>query len=211
MRSVGVLFLAAALTASAAAALPLRVEYDLLRGVAEDFQGLAPGSGGGTGPVFYDGFSVETGFEHWALVSDEAPCSAADHCLKSFVSPLFSPPAGTEAPPPTATFTNFRPGTQSFGIRLPGTFPGFIAIMEGASGSLGTFGFVLEPGQLLGPLTLAYHDPGGLSKFTLTGPAEYDDVVVSAMAPVPLPPAGALMLLAIGGLGLARAAIRRRG
>jgi hypothetical protein len=206
-----VLFLAAVLTASAAAALPVRVDYGRLRGVTESFQGYAPGSGGGTGPVAYDGFSVQTGFEHWALVSDEAPCSATDHCLQNFISPLYSPPVGTETPPPTATFSDFLPGTVSFGIRLPGTFPGFTAIIEGASGSFGTIGFILEPGQLLGPLTLAYHDPGGLFRFSITGPAEYDDVLVSTMAPVPLPPAAVLMLLALGGLGLAGRRAGRRG
>ena len=208
MRMVGVLFVITAVTAGAAGALPLRIEYDALGPPTEDFQGFAPGSGGGTGPVFYDGFSVETGFEHWALVSDEPPCSDANRCLRSYTSPLYSPIVGTPMPPPTATFANFREGTRSFGIRLPGTFPGFRANVVGASGSLGSFGFILEEGQLLGPLTLAYHDPGGLTSFTITGPVEYDDVVVSSAA-IPLPPAGVLLLLAMGGLGLVSRRVSR--
>ena len=201
MRMVGVLFVITALTAGAAGALPLRIDYEALGPPTEDFQGFAPGSGGGTGPVFYDGFSVETGFEHWALVSDEPPCSDANRCLRSSISPAYSPIVGTPVPPPTATFTNFREGTRSFGIRLPGTFPGFTATVVGASGSLGTLGFVLDEGQLLGPLTMAFHDHRGLKSFTITGPVEYDDVVVSSAA-IPLPPAGVLLLLALGGLGL---------
>ncbi len=199
MRNFGVFCLAATLTASAVAALPVRVEYDLLKGVTEDFERYAPGSGGGSGPVFYDGFSVETGLEHWALVSDEAPCSAADQCLASFVSPLYSPVVGTPMPPPTATFTNFLPGTTSFGIRLPGTFGSYSGRVEGASGTLGFLGFVLEPGHLFGPLTMAFQDPGGITSFSITGPAEYDGVITA----IPLPPAGVLLLLALGGLGLA--------
>ncbi len=210
MRNIGVLCLAATLTASAAAAVPVRVEYDLLKGVTEDFERYAPGSGGGSGPVFYDGFSVETGPEYWALVSDEPPCSGANRCLKTFVSPLYSPMVGTPMPPPAATFTNFRAGTTSFGIRLPGTFGPYSGQVVGASGTLGFLTFVPEePGNgeeiLFGPLTMAFHDPGGITSFSITGPAEYDGVITA----IPLPPAGVLLLLALGGLGLAGRVGRR--
>jgi hypothetical protein len=199
MRNVGLMCLAAVLTAGAASALPVRADYNLLEGLTEDFEGYAPGTGG-TGPVFYDGFSVQTSFEYQALVSDEAPFSAANKGLKSSVSPLYSPIAGTPMPPPTATFTDFRPGTTSFGIRLPGASVPYRGEVEGASGTLGFFSFVApdDPGVFSAVLAMAFHDPGGITRFSITGPAEYDDVVTA----IPLPPAGALLLLALGGLGL---------
>jgi hypothetical protein len=199
-----VLLALAALSAGAAAAAPVQIGYDQVPWeTSEDFQGLAPGGGGGSGPVFYDGFSVETGFEYWALVSDEPPCSDANRCLRSYISPLYSPVAGTPIPPPTARFTNFPVGTRSFGIRLPGTFAAYSGSVVGASGTLGFLTFT-DSGEEreYGPLTMAFTDPGGISSFSITGPAEYDDVVTSPAA-IPLPPAGVLLLLALGALGLA--------
>ena len=65
MRNVGVLCLAATLTASAAAAVPVNFAHELIKGTVETFDDLAPGVGDGNGPIFYDGFSVTTG--HRAL------------------------------------------------------------------------------------------------------------------------------------------------
>ena len=175
MRNIGVLCLAATLGCQRCGC---RAGQDGVRPAQGGDGGLPeryePGSGGGTGPVFYDGFSVETGFEYRALVSDEPPCSDANQCLKTFVSPLYSPMVGTPMPPPTATFTNFRAGTTSFGIRLPGTFGPYSGRVVGASGTLGFLGFVLGQ-DTFGPLTMAFHDPGGITSFSITGPAEYDE------------------------------------
>ena len=103
---------------------------------------------------------------------------------------------------PLSRFSGFAPGTQSFGVRLlPGSLTGiFAALVEGASGTSTFLLFLPE-----GVGTVAFSDPAGLTRVSLGGPGRLDDVV-TGVAPVPLPPSGVALVLALGGL----LALRRR-
>ena len=71
--------------------------------------------------------------------------------------------------PAACSLLGFLPGTQSFGLRLPGSFPGGVAQVEGVSG---TSLFLLLASDALG-----FFDPGGLLRVSFGGPAHFDGVV----------------------------------
>ena len=73
-------------------------------------------------------------------------------------------------------------------------------LVEGASGTSTFLLFLPE-----GVGTVAFSDPAGLTRVSLGGPGRLDDVV-TGVAPVPLPPSGAALVLAVVGL----LALRRR-
>ena len=145
-----------------------------------------------------------------ALVSDEAPCGAADQCLQLFPSPVFSPVVGTPPAPLVTTFSGFLAGTRSVGFRLPGSFPALAVEVTGARSGLSVLTLPTE--GTLGPGAFGFFDPEGIVSIRFDGPAAFDDVVTSTVAPVPLPGAVGLLLLGLGGLALVRTrAVSARG
>lgn len=220
MRNVGA-FLVVVSGASLAAAAPVTVAYDaIVPGTLEDFEGYPPGStgepappagGGGTiafPPVFdpgvggsgrFTGFSAETN-SAWAPTVLDAP-ACIGQCLGMTVSPLYSPIAGTPTPPILMTFKTFLPGTKSFGTEFLGGSALHSIVLQGATTSL-----VVPVGSTGGWESAGFHDPEGLVSVTFRGAEQFDDVVTSRMAPIPLPPTSTLMLLGVLGMTLLRIA-----
>jgi hypothetical protein len=219
MRIFGALLILMSGTSLAVAA-PVMVGYNtVVPETLEDFESYPPGFSGepippdGNGTIIlppvggsdpggsgrFTGFSVETNFAWAPSVLDAPPCQ--DQCLGVTVSPLYSPIAGTPPPPVVMVFEDFLPGTKSFGTEVFGAAP-FSIVVQGATASLvvTTFGSPGEWGSI------GVFDPQGLVSVTFEGAEYFDDVVTSRMAPIPLPPAGALMLLPLVGLALLRGA-----
>ncbi len=219
-RSIVAIFAGLLWGAAAASAAPVGVDYaSIVGGRLEDFERYAPGTTGRpdpAGPVIappgssetgrFDGFGVTTNFAWLASVSAALPfCGPRDKCLETTVSPLYSPVAGTPDPPVITRFDGFDPGVKSFGLRLPGGFESLLVTVTGANSA---FTFATAGGG--GPkdeLAFGFFDREGLVSVVFEGPGRFDDVVTSRLAPVPLPPAGGLLLLGLGGLALLR---RRR-
>jgi hypothetical protein len=220
MRIVGAFLIIIMSGVSLAVAAPVSVNYDaIIPETLEDFEKYPPGSSGepippadggglivippavgpGTGGVGrFTGFSVETNIAWAPTVWDAPPCP--DQCLGVAVSPLFSPVAGAPTPPVVMMFKDFLPGTTSFGTEVFGGSAPFSIVVQGATASLAVTAF----GSAGEWESFGVHDPQGLVSVTFEGAEYFDDVVTSRMAPIPLPPAGALFLLGLAALTLLR-------
>jgi hypothetical protein len=108
--------------------------------------------------------------------------------------------------PPRMTLGGFELGTRSVGLRIRGEFPLYVVRVTGGSGGFEQSIFPSE--GLLDERDVAWHDPRGITSVELFGPMNIDDVRTSRLAPIPLPPAGGALLLALGLLAWVR---RRTG
>ncbi len=147
MRNIGVLCLAATLTASAAAAVPVNFAYELIKGInRRPLSDLCTGGGDGNGPIFYDGFSVDdrrralgAGFGR-AAVQHGGPVPEACYRLPG----LFADGRHADAAADARSSRIFPGGDDAAsGYGCPGPSRPYSGRVEGASGITGFLGFTL--------------------------------------------------------------------
>jgi hypothetical protein len=196
---------------------------DIERDTFEDFESYPAGTAPGPllsvgaqvsigfpsiGSAHFNGFGVETN-NAWVPVVTSGPPCISGKCLGASISPLYSPFFGTPTPPVSMTFNDFLPGTTGFGVVLPeGVAPLSIAV-QGATSSLFITDVAMAPRP--GGISYGFADSEGMLSVTFTGAGAFDDAItaqMTQMAPIPLPPAGALLLIGLAGFAVHRRRVR---
>ena len=209
---------ASATLASSVSALPILVDYNSLDGrTLEDFEGLQPGELSSlekafvqvtgliflpppepdAGPFAFRGFSFVPAPAFITAISDEPPCAPENHCLATWSSPTIDFPVGG-APDAGGTFQGFDAGTTGFAVRLSGE-PSLVSII--AHGGSGTASY-----ELHGVSSLGMFDAQGLNSVEVRKVQFFDEIITAgaAVAPVPLPAAGTMLLVGIFGIAMLR-------